>query len=497
MSPSSFRSPARVFRHPLWQTSLVALLVNDHLLKGAGILPGWVTGKLSDFAGLVVAPALLAWILRARSRSVWIAAHVAVGVGFALLEWSPAARSVEALTSALGFPWRLTCDWTDLLALASLFVSFRIAEERGTERSAVQRSRVRAGELLLGGAGLLASIATSKAQEPVVLRSPADARVEEVTQGVSNSMLGLGPASSLRGNDLYFVGSESIVDVRTAKSRKFPEASKSVIGASAPIASSDGTVLFAVRDDGNVRYAAVDSESGAPLWDDKIAAYELPVGAGPVFVFVEGTEIVARTARTGDVAWRQEQPTAILRMAADGDRVYLAEVGDSVIVLDAVTGKREAKLVATGHASVSHPAVATLAVADGMVAVLGPGGLQVADASSEHRWSASADIRPFDKQPGESRAPNGATQVFATGGAVVLWEQGRTLTGFDARSGKKLWSRAAGSINAVSADAGRVAISEDRIAVVDVRTGATVLLADPSARSAKLVDEGSAVRLEK
>ena len=39
------------------------LALNDHVLKQAW--PGWVTGKLSDVAGLVVAPAVLA--VRARA----------------------------------------------------------------------------------------------------------------------------------------------------------------------------------------------------------------------------------------------------------------------------------------------------------------------------------------------------------------------------------------------------------------------------------------------
>jgi hypothetical protein len=40
--------------HPVTLLSLVLLLVNDHLLKDA--YPGLATGKLSDLAGLVVAP---------------------------------------------------------------------------------------------------------------------------------------------------------------------------------------------------------------------------------------------------------------------------------------------------------------------------------------------------------------------------------------------------------------------------------------------------------
>ena len=41
------------------------LLLNDHVLKGAGVLPGALTGKLSDFAGMLVAPPLAALVLGA------------------------------------------------------------------------------------------------------------------------------------------------------------------------------------------------------------------------------------------------------------------------------------------------------------------------------------------------------------------------------------------------------------------------------------------------
>jgi hypothetical protein len=51
---------ARYPRHPLVWTAFVLLLLNDHVLKGSGLLPGDVTGKLSDFAWLIVAPAFAA-----------------------------------------------------------------------------------------------------------------------------------------------------------------------------------------------------------------------------------------------------------------------------------------------------------------------------------------------------------------------------------------------------------------------------------------------------
>jgi hypothetical protein len=62
-----------------WIAALALLVLNDHVLKHAGVLPGWLTGKLSDFAGLYVAPALLASLLRVSTRTALAACHLAVG----------------------------------------------------------------------------------------------------------------------------------------------------------------------------------------------------------------------------------------------------------------------------------------------------------------------------------------------------------------------------------------------------------------------------------
>jgi hypothetical protein len=53
------RSHWAALRSPMFGAALSVLVLNDHWLKGAGLLPGWLTGKLSDFAGLIVAPILV------------------------------------------------------------------------------------------------------------------------------------------------------------------------------------------------------------------------------------------------------------------------------------------------------------------------------------------------------------------------------------------------------------------------------------------------------
>ncbi|MCA9689186.1 MAG: hypothetical protein KC636_06225 [Myxococcales bacterium] len=117
--------PVAALRSPLWIGALAALVINDHLLKGAGIVPAPITGKLSDFAGMLVAPALLAVLVRARRREALLLCHLAIAVVFAAINVSPtAAASWSRLMGLVGVPWQITVDPTDLLALPLLLLSW-------------------------------------------------------------------------------------------------------------------------------------------------------------------------------------------------------------------------------------------------------------------------------------------------------------------------------------------------------------------------------------
>src|SRR5688572_756580 len=77
---------------PAWWVALALLLINDHLLKGSGLLPGWLTGKLSDVAGLLMAPPLLVVLAGARARAARLACFAAVALVFAAIKLhAPAA----------------------------------------------------------------------------------------------------------------------------------------------------------------------------------------------------------------------------------------------------------------------------------------------------------------------------------------------------------------------------------------------------------------------
>lgn len=99
---------------PWLAAGVVVLAVNDHLLKGAG--PGWLTGKLSDVAGLFVVTVFAGVVLRPRL------AVVAAAAGFAAVKLSPVAAQWAA--PLLGGTTRQ--DPTDLLALVAVVPAYRL-----------------------------------------------------------------------------------------------------------------------------------------------------------------------------------------------------------------------------------------------------------------------------------------------------------------------------------------------------------------------------------
>jgi len=143
--------------HPAPLAAIALLVINDHWLKAT--VPGWWTGKLSDFAGMAFFPLLLQagwetglWLLRrpwGPSRRVLGVAIVATGAFFAGLQLVPGVARiwswslgtlqwpVRALAAALDgrplpsvVPTVSTADPTDLIALVFLGVAWRVRRRR-------------------------------------------------------------------------------------------------------------------------------------------------------------------------------------------------------------------------------------------------------------------------------------------------------------------------------------------------------------------------------
>lgn len=101
--------------HPLAVGALGLLVLNDHLLKAAW--PGFVTGKLSDLAGLAFFPILLmsGWELALRAAGRWhrpdarvlVLAILASTVGFVLVKTLPSTTATFGWTLGLA-QWLLS-----------------------------------------------------------------------------------------------------------------------------------------------------------------------------------------------------------------------------------------------------------------------------------------------------------------------------------------------------------------------------------------------------
>ena len=139
--PQKRALPAGELLHPIPLLAVAVLLLNDHVLKGAGWLPAVVTGKLSDLAGLLFFPLLLtsvadtallllAGLLRTRwnfslTRAKLAAAVAATGALFVAIKLSAgAAAALADVLGKVGFDSAIVADPTDLVALPMLALAY-------------------------------------------------------------------------------------------------------------------------------------------------------------------------------------------------------------------------------------------------------------------------------------------------------------------------------------------------------------------------------------
>jgi hypothetical protein len=196
-SPPRGRFDLTPLGHPLWWVSLGVLVVNDDLLKGRGIAPGWLTGKLSDFAFLVVAPVLFACLLPVtlRGRRV-LAASAVVGLYVAADLSRAVSDAVVDVAARLGMTWRLWPDPTDLLALAVLPATIWLlrAPERRRPARARRPGLERSGVVV----GALACLATSAPPRywhyPFLVNRASDASDVQITWVLRKVDCSLSPA---------------------------------------------------------------------------------------------------------------------------------------------------------------------------------------------------------------------------------------------------------------------------------------------------------------
>jgi hypothetical protein len=115
------RTPGDLVVRPLAVVALTTLIVNDHVIRPR--LPGLLSGKLSDIAGLVLLPILIVSVYevtRAAVRRPWqmgargvVAIAVAVVIGFAATKLSTAVAA--SYGDMLGWlRWPLIGHWSQV-----------------------------------------------------------------------------------------------------------------------------------------------------------------------------------------------------------------------------------------------------------------------------------------------------------------------------------------------------------------------------------------------
>lgn len=132
----------RCLQHPATLLSIFILLLNDHFLKRS--VPSWVTGKLSDFAGLFFFPFFLTaiigmalWKLRPNVRTIGVFTMGIVAIIFILLKTIVGFNLLctKVTGNLLGYPVHFALDPTDLTALIMLLPAWIIWTRPRSESS--------------------------------------------------------------------------------------------------------------------------------------------------------------------------------------------------------------------------------------------------------------------------------------------------------------------------------------------------------------------------
>jgi len=120
-----FLRKTKLLIHPYFILSLLVLIINDYI--GKPLMPGILTGKLSDFSGLFVFIVFLYVIFPFNAKTISAIKYLCIFVGifFTLWKLAPVEYIFDSLQSVIHIPMpHRVKDITDLSALIMLPISY-------------------------------------------------------------------------------------------------------------------------------------------------------------------------------------------------------------------------------------------------------------------------------------------------------------------------------------------------------------------------------------
>lgn len=477
-NPSNFTSspehfdPKAALHHPLWWLALGSLLANDHFLKGSALIGSTLTGKLSDMAGMLVAPLLLAGLLRVRTQRGLALSHAAVAFVFSAINLSAVAATLWSDAFALiGIPFRVWSDPSDLVVLPLLVLSWFVFSRRARSAprpGAGASPRMQRLAMIAGAAACIASSPWPVARPTIV----EDRVLVEHHRGVvfvvdaqSGTML-----RSLRATGtneappaifdriLYQVQSDGRV---TGIHVDNPQVPFRIWSHPDPetwirILRVDAHRLFIAS--GDDQLTAVDRVFGATRWTlpiDTEFLEELTI-SGDVLLVSDAERARAVNVRTGQVLWTFGARGTTGTPFVDGAMVYVASFDGVVHGLDLSTGSPVWR-----YESDERPCYRfgprVFAQSGHVFACFDDETRAIAVDSRKLRWSLAG-------QP-----------VALAKDVLILHHDGDTLSGVSTSTGKVLWSREfpsdIGARPAVDDDRAYVRDDEGVLHAIDLRTG--------------------------
>ncbi|WP_055146099.1 hypothetical protein [Jiulongibacter sediminis] len=108
-------------------TSLTLLILNDFYFKQT--FHNTITGKLSDFAGLLIFPWFWSLFFKQSRRLI----YVGTAALFVLWKSELSTTSISTINEFLGTSFNRVVDLTDLLALSVLPFSYKLSEKSGNQ----------------------------------------------------------------------------------------------------------------------------------------------------------------------------------------------------------------------------------------------------------------------------------------------------------------------------------------------------------------------------